>query len=70
MAKAVQATVLGSIRIVCTLTHCTVCDLKIEQMNMQLRLYKSELSYNTAEAIKNICGAKGDSAVDHSKVTR
>ena len=45
-------------------------------MNMQQRLiweatlYELELGHNFAEAIENICCAKGEDAVDHSKVTR
>ena len=33
-------------------------------------LYKFEQGHNDAEAIKNICRAKGEGAVDHNTVTR
>ena len=45
-------------------------------MNMQhclileLILYKFELSHDTVEATKNICCAKDEDGVDHSRVTR
>ena len=56
-----------------TLLH-TMRDLKVKQMNMQhsliwkLILYTFELSHNTTDATKNICGAKCEGKVDHPTV--
>ena len=53
-----------------------MCDLEAEQMNLQhcliqeLRLHKFGLGNNVAEETLNFCCAKGESAVNHSIVTR
>ena len=36
----------------------------------ELLLYKFKLGYNAAQATKNICCVEGESAVNHSTVTR
>ena len=71
-------TVFGRIMVVGALT-CVLCqimwDLKAVQRDMQYRLIKDFMLYmfkldcNTMEAIKNLCCANGDGAVDHSTVT-
>ena len=53
-----------------------MCDLKDTQMNVQcnliqeLTLYEFELDHNAVKATKNICCARGEDIVDHSRVTR
>ena len=54
----------------------SVYNLKVTLMNVQcsliweFKVYEFELSYNTAQASKNICCAKGEGTVDHSTVSR
>ena len=72
-------TVVGSIVVVGALKHWallhSVYDLKARQMDIQhsliweFILFEFELSYNAAEASKNIW-TKGQSAVAYSKVNR
>ena len=79
MTEAVQA-VVGTIMIVGALMHYeslhSMCDLKAAQINVQcslnweFMLYKFEQSHNAVEATKNVCCAKSESTVDHSKVIR
>ena len=60
----------------CSALLHSICDLKTAQTDRQcsliqkLRLYKSELGYNTMEATKNICCVKGEGIIDHSTVTK
>ena len=55
----------------CALLH-SVHDLKAAQMSVEcsliheLMFYKFELGHIATEATKNICGVKGEGAVDHS----
>ena len=70
--------VVGGIMVVGVLMRCahcfTPCDLKALLMNVQhsliweLMLCGFELDHNVTEAMKNICYAKGEGAVDHSMV--
>ena len=79
VTEAVHA-VVGSIVVVSALTRRallhSMCDLKAAQMNVQgtrtrnLMLYKFEMSYNAAEATKNICCVEGEDFADSSTITR
>ena len=74
------AVVVGCIIVVGALIYCallhSLCDLKVEQMNMKCNLiqkfilYKFQLVHNTTEMTKNICCVKGEGKVDHSTVNR
>ena len=71
--------VIGSIVVVGALTRCALrlpaCDLKAVQMNVkrslcwELTLHEFEPGRNAAEATKNICWIKGESAVVHCMVS-
>ena len=70
----------GTLMVIGDLTCCillhSVGDVKAMQMNAQhsfiweILLYKFELDYNTVEATKTICNAKGEGAVYHSTIIR
>ena len=53
-----------------------MCDLKVAQLNVQPNLIREvifnefELDHNAAETFKNICCAKGEDIIDHSRVNR
>ena len=71
---------VGSILVVGVLIHCallhSVWVLKVAQINVQcsliqeLMFYEFRLDHSITEATKNICGAKGEGAVDYSTITR
>ena len=72
-------TMVGSIVLGGVLTHAllhSICDLKAAQINVQCSLiqefllYEFELGHNAVKAIKNICCAKVEGAVNHTTVTR
>ena len=80
VTEAVQVQAVNSIVVVGALTRCSllhfVCDLKAALMNVhrclirEFMLYYFEVGQNAAETTKNICWAKGEDTVDHSRVTR